>query len=81
MSEFPNATRTELMAYAELQANALEFAREVAALRPDGEGTDAEGDAWVMENDDAVETLNGLIYQARNFLMQPQDQPERWEPA
>jgi hypothetical protein len=57
----------------------LAFAREVAHLRPDGEGTDDEGEPWVMENDDAVEALCGLIGEARAILGEPRDQPERWQ--
>jgi hypothetical protein len=57
----------------------LAFARDVAGMRPDGEGTDDEGEPWVMENDDAVDTLCGLIGEARAILGEPGDQPERWQ--
>lgn len=60
-------------------ADVYRFVRDVAGMRPDGEGTDAEGDDWIMENDDAVETLCSLIYQARDILGEPEDQPERWQ--
>jgi hypothetical protein len=42
------------------------FVREVAALTQDGEEVD--GEDFVMENDDAVGTLNSLIGQARELL-------------
>jgi hypothetical protein len=61
------------------QAHLLMFVRDVAHLRPDGEGTDDEGEPWVMENDDAVDTLCGLIGEARAILGEPRDQPERWQ--
>ena len=57
-----------------------EFIREIAALTKDGEcqscnqdGDDPNPDcpqheAWDMPNDDAVETLHGLISQAREIV-------------
>jgi hypothetical protein len=41
-----------------------EFVVEVAGLLKDGE-TDADGETFILENDDAVDTLHGLISEAR----------------
>ncbi len=46
-------------------------------MRLDGEG-DVDGEPWVMENDDAWETINGLIAQARDILGWLPDQPQLW---
>lgn len=48
--------------------NAAKFLVAVALLRMDGEGEGPEGGAWIMENDDAYDTLNGLIGDARAIL-------------
>jgi len=48
-----------------------DFVEKVAALTKDGEGI-RDGDPWVMENDDAYDTLHGLISDARGLL--------GWEP-
>lgn len=44
------------------------FVREVAKLTRDGETREGELDEFVMENDDAFETLDTLIGQARRIL-------------
>lgn len=41
------------------------FAQQIARLTADGEVRAGHAEAFVMENDDAVETLNGLIGEAR----------------
>jgi hypothetical protein len=62
---------------------AARFVAQVAMLRMDGEGSDDEDDAepWVMENDDAYDTLHSLIGEARGLLgwqpgRPPLDQPD-----
>jgi hypothetical protein len=80
MSETPfNASRAKIMAYAETMANSLEFTREIAALTKDGEKLEPDGELWVMENDDAFDTLHNLISQARAILCLP-DPPEEVMP-
>lgn len=59
---------------------AARFLVQVAMLRKDGEGLDEDGDPQVMENDDAYDTLHGLISEARGMLgwtagTAPLDQP------
>lgn len=52
-----------------------EFVEFVAALTKDGEpidDPDYENDAYVMENDDAYDTLDALISDARAILGLPQ---------
>jgi hypothetical protein len=43
-----------------------QFVMDVAGLTADGDMHN--GEAFVMENDDAVETLNGLIFWARELI-------------
>lgn len=45
----------------------LALAQTIAQLKQDGE-EDENGNAWVMENDDAIDTLNELITTARRIL-------------
>jgi len=53
---------------------ALAFVRMVAYFRKDGEGPNAgEDGSWIMENDDAFETVHDLIDGARGIL--------GWEPG
>lgn len=47
---------------------AMEFVIDVANLTKDGEQADADSPPFVMENDDAYDTLNGLISDARQIL-------------
>lgn len=42
------------------------FVKQVAAFNYDGELVD--GEAFLMENDDAVDTLNALIHEARKVV-------------
>lgn len=44
-----------------------EFARSVAGIRKDGEGRDADGGDYVIENDEAFELLHDLISDARGL--------------
>lgn len=46
--------------------------RDIAYMRRDGED-DGNGESYVIENDDAWETVMGLISEARSFLSLPDD--------
>jgi hypothetical protein len=69
---------------------AVPFISQVARMTYDGEEID--GEEFVMENDDAVDTLNGLIHEARElenevqpsnpiklFIEGALDAPKGWE--
>jgi hypothetical protein len=61
-----------------VQASPLEVTRflvDVAMLRMDGEGDDGEGEPWIMENDDAYDTVHSLIGNARAILGWTPGQP------
>lgn len=49
------------------QAETLELVRQIAVMNYDGEELE-DGEQFVMENDDAVSTLGGLIDSARRLL-------------
>ena len=46
--------------------NLLTFVQTIARMTQDGEEID--GEEFVMENDDAVSTVNGLIEEARTLI-------------
>lgn len=52
----------------------LAFAQSIARMRQDGE-TDAHGKEFVMENDDAVATLNDLIDSSRRIVAEAEKAP------
>ena len=49
----------------------LAFVSEIAEMNKDGELVD--GDEFILENDDAYETVMSLISDARSILGQPED--------
>lgn len=51
---------------AERAARAVSLIRTISRMTQDGEEID--GKEFIMENDDAVETLNGLITDARSIV-------------
>ena len=61
----------------EWNARSYSFVAQIARMIPDGEckvhqeqcsSPDCEGDLYVTENDDAVETVNSLIHKARELM-------------
>jgi hypothetical protein len=57
-------------------ADLLAFVRSTAALRKDGEEV-AEGDDFIFENDEALETVESLIGEARRLLGSDEFKPYR----
>lgn len=56
----------EIARSAALSPDMLAFIQTIARMKQDGE-EDENGNEWVMENDDAVTTLNDLIETARGL--------------
>lgn len=54
----------------------IDFVSGIAEMNKDGEL--ADGDEFILENDDAYETVMSLISMARAILGQPEDR-ERYE--
>lgn len=58
---------TEIASNAVIGESFLNFVRTIAGIKQDGE-EDENGNPWIMENNDAIATVNDLIDTARNML-------------
>lgn len=64
------------MSLVDFQKQLIDFVSDIAEMNKDGELVD--GDEFILENDDAYETVMSLISDARSLLGQPEDR-ERYE--
>lgn len=67
MTSLKEGKTADLAEFVQLQRDLLEFVKGVAKLSRDGEGKREDG-YWVMENDEAYDTVHGLITDARQML-------------